>query len=93
MSTSALAPSARAPGMVPGSSLPHPVHLCVGPLAASGPTKLVGWMIASVGESSEPTDLWGPAALARRDRRDGDGKAPGKQALNCLPRNHQEEST
>jgi hypothetical protein len=55
-----LAPSAQALGMAPGSSLPHPVHLlCVGSLAASGPAKVVGWKVKSVGESFEPTDLWG----------------------------------
>jgi hypothetical protein len=80
MSTTAFAPSARAPGMAPGSSLPHPVYLCVGSLAASGPAKVVGWRIESVGESIEPTDLWGACGWARSDRRDGDGKAPGRQA-------------
>jgi hypothetical protein len=80
MTTSAFAPSARAPGMAPGSSLPHPVHLCVGSLAASGPTKVVGCKIEAVGDSIEPTDLWGACGGTRSDRRDGDGKAPGTQA-------------
>ncbi len=77
MTTSAFAPSARAPGMAPGSSLPHPVHLCVGSLAASGPTKVVGCKTEAVGDSIEPTDLWGACGGTRSDRRDGDGKAPG----------------
>ena len=80
MTTSAFAPLARALGMAHGSSLPHPIDLCVGSLAASGPAKVVGWKIESVGESIEPTDFWWACGWARSDRRDGDGKAPGTQA-------------
>jgi hypothetical protein len=66
MSSSVMAPSARVPRMTPGNSLPHPVDLCVGPLAASGPAKVVGWILASVGGSTEPTDLWGACGFAAK---------------------------
>ena len=80
MTTNAFAPSARAPGMAPGSFLPHPVDLCVGSLAASGPAKVVGWKTESDCESIEPNDLWGACGWTRSDRRNGDGKAPGTKA-------------
>jgi hypothetical protein len=43
----------------PGSSLPHPVHLCIGSLVASGPAKVVGWKVEELVSSMRPTDLWG----------------------------------
>ena len=36
--------------------------------------------------------LWGTCGLTRSDRRDGDGKAPGRQVPNSEPGNIQEEN-
>ena len=35
--------SAQALGMAARDSLPHPLHLCIGSLVASGPAKFVGF--------------------------------------------------
>ena len=71
--------SAQALGMAAREFPSASRHHHVGTLAASGPTKVVGLVNRASWSVDWPTDLWGTCGLTRSDRRDGDGKAPGRQ--------------
>ena len=51
--------SAQALGMAARDSLPHPVHLCIGSLVASGPAKVVGCNVVTDGQVKRAHRLWG----------------------------------
>ena len=51
--------SAQALGMAARDFLPHPMHLCIGSLVASGPAKVVGFDVVTDGQVNRAHRLWG----------------------------------
>ena len=74
-----VAPSDSATGMGTRRSLPHPLCLCLGSLAASGPAKVVGLGRAKKWIADWHTDFGGPAAVGEATEATATGKAPGIQ--------------
>ena len=60
-----------------GTSLPHPLCLCHGSLAASDPTKVMGLAQTNQWNADRPIDFGGPAAVGEATEATATGKAPG----------------
>ncbi len=58
--------SAQALGMAARDSLPHPVHLCIGSLVASGPAKVVGCHVGSAWSSRSSPQTLGDLRLTTK---------------------------